>query len=382
MLQQDEPEPVYRELVDALADNVVPMVILCGMMIATGIYIWSIVPSRFVAVATMTCALATLAKIATILRHQRRRPAYRAASLETVRRHELVHAVTTIAVCLSVSLFSVAVYAQPFPVLHLLSIAITFGYSAGLIARVSIRPRIAGGGILCLVLPNALALALLGEQHVFIAFILTVFAAAGMQSVAFVYATGRRAVALRLELETLARHDPLTGLLNRLGLREAFEGLPADTGTSVVVHALDLDGFKGVNDRLGHAAGDRLLAVLAARIQACVRDGTIVARIGGDEFVVVQPGDDDAGEALARRIHEALTRPCDLGQADSVSIGLSLGYAVGRWPAVRLEALLQQADARSYAAKRAGGGICGPDGPRDASPLPVRPAGKVLSRRA
>ncbi|MBZ2401202.1 GGDEF domain-containing protein, partial [Erwinia amylovora] len=83
------------------------------------------------------------------------------------------------------------------------------------------------------------------------------------------------------------------------------------------------DGFKGVNDRFGHLAGDRLLALLAARIQSSIRDDTIAARIGGDEFVMVQLGDEAAAWCLARRIHDQLTRPCDVGQAEPVSVGLS-----------------------------------------------------------
>ena len=360
-MRQEEPEPVYRELVDALADNVVPMAILCATMAAAGTYVWSIRPDPLTTAASLLCTATTFVKIVTILHHRHHRAAYRDAALDRVRWHEFVHFVTTVAVCLSIGLFSVAVYALPYPVLHLLPIAITFGYSGGLIARASVRPHIAGIAILCLIVPNMLAQMLSGEHHLFIALILMVFAAAGLQSVAFVYDTARRAVMLRLELEQLARRDPLTGLLNRLALREAFEALASGVRQPVVVHAFDLDGFKGVNDRFGHLAGDRLLALLAARIQSSIRDDTIAARIGGDEFVMVQLGDEAAAWCLARRIHDQLTRPCDVGQAEPVSVGLSLGYAVGQLPDVSLEALIQQADARSYAVKRAGGGIRGPE---------------------
>jgi len=380
-LRREEPEPVYRELVDALADNVVPMVIPHRMTIATGVHIWSIVPSRLVAAASLLCVVTMVVKIVTILHHQRHRVAYRRASLDRVRRHERGHAVTTIAVCLSIALFSVAVYALPYPALHLLPVAIAFCYSAGLIARVSIRPHIASSAILSLMVPNALAIALLGKDHVFVAVILMVFAVAGLQSVAFVYATARGAVRLRLELEALARHDPLTGVLNRLGLREALAGMTADASRPVVVHALDLDGFKGVNDRFGHGAGDRLLVVLAARIQASVRDGTIVARTGGDEFVMVQHGDAAAARDLAERIHDQLIRPYDLGLAEPVTIGVSLGYATGLLPEATLEGLIQQADARSYAVKRRGGGILGIDEPAD-PPMVASPPVRALTRQA
>ena len=185
-MRQEEPEPVYRELVDALADNVVPMAILCATMAAAGTYVWSIRPDPLTTAASLLCTATTFVKIVTILHHRHHRAAYRGAALDRVRWHEFVHFVTTVAVCLSIGLFSVAVYALPYPVLHLLPIAITFGYSGGLIARASVRPHIAGIAILCLIVPNMLAQMLSGEHHLFIALILMVFAAAGLQSVAFV----------------------------------------------------------------------------------------------------------------------------------------------------------------------------------------------------
>ncbi len=375
LLRRDEPEPVYRELVDGLADNIVPMAILCGMILSGGIHILSIMPSRLVLVATICGVLSCLLKIGVILDHHHRRASYRSASLDRVRRHECVHAVTTLTVCLSISLYSVAIYRLPLVVLHLLPVAITFGYSAGLIARVSIRPNIASGAIICLGVPNALAIGARGGQYLFVAAIVAIFVAAGLQSVGYVYATARRAVTLRLQMETLARHDPLTGLLNRLGLREAFETLTSGEAGRIAVHAFDLDGFKGINDGFGHAAGDKLLTILAARIQAVVPEGTIVARVGGDEFIVVQRGGAEAAQGLAERLHMQLTQPCDLvgacdpvhgdssgpvGKASTVAVGISLGYMVGVVPHADLEDMIQQADARSYAAKRAGGGMRGP----------------------
>lgn len=158
----------------------------------------------------------------------------------------------------------------------------------------SIRPHIASGAILCLGVPSVSTMLWLGGEYLFVALVWTVFVGAGLQSVNFVYATARRAVTLRLDMETQARRDPLTGVANRLGLREAFDALIRSAPSAIAVHAFDLDGFKGVNDRLGHAAGDRLLVLLAARVQQCVPDSAVVARTGGDEFIVLQTGDDAA----------------------------------------------------------------------------------------
>ncbi len=386
-LRREEPEPVYRELVDGLADNVVPMVILCAMMILSGAHILSIVSSPTLFAATLVSAVTILVKIAVILYHRRHRAFYHGGPIGRVRRLETVHAVTTIAVCLSVSAFSVVAYLLPEAPFHLLPVCICFGYSAGLIARVSIRPHIAGSAILSIGLPSVLTMIWLGGDYLFVALIWGVFVGAGLQSVGFVYATARRAVTLRLDMETQARCDPLTGVSNRLGLREAFEALVRSEPPAIAVHAFDLDGFKGVNDRLGHAAGDRLLALLAARVQQCVPGGTIVARTGGDEFVVVQTGEDAAARALAECLHERLTQPFDLGDERIVSLGLSLGYAIGGDARFGLEDMIQRADSRSYAAKRAGGGIKGPGDPIDAArggqPHPAkRHAHRAVTRRA
>ncbi|WP_082640428.1 GGDEF domain-containing protein [Aureimonas sp. N4] len=359
----DEPEDVYRELVDGLAGNVVPMVILCVLLVGTGTYGFWTHPSAFVLVAMAGGVAAALVKIAMVLDHQRHRLAYRHASLDKVRRHETLHGVSTIAVSLAVSLFSVAIYSLPDPVLHLAPVCLWFGYSASLIARVSIRPHIAGAAILSLGLPSTLAIASLGTpSHLMVAVVFAVFTAAGIQSVGYVYQTARDGVALRLQLAALARRDPLTGLLNRLGLRDALAALPQGGCLAVAIHTLDLDGFKAVNDAFGHQAGDRLLAILAARVQSSVSEATIVARTGGDEFVLAQIGvnDEEAVGRLAERIHRQLTRPCDIGVARPVTVGLSLGYATGLLSQVSLDDPMHQADARSYAVKRGGGGVLGP----------------------
>lgn len=359
ILRRDEPEGVYRELVEGLAENVVPMVILCGVVLATGAYVLSIIDSAFVLATTAVSTVAGLIKIVLILRHQKRRLAYQSASLAEIHRLERWHAATTIAVCLSVGCLSAAIYRLPHPALHMIPVCIGFGYAAGLIARVSIRPHIAAGALTSLFFPGAIALAHSGGHHLFVAGVMTLFLGAGLQSSVFVYETARRAVMLRLQMEALARHDPLTGLLNRLGLQEAYAVLSRGRDRVVIVHAFDLDGFKAVNDAFGHAAGDRLLKVLATRIQLAVPEGSIVARTGGDEFVVVQLGNATAARRLAETIHRQLSHPCEIGVSQPVRVGLSLGFTVSRLSQAGLDALIQQADAQSYAVKREGGGVRG-----------------------
>lgn len=167
------------------------------------------------------------------------------------------------------------------------------------------------------------------------------------------------------ELLHAATHDPLTGQLNRKGLERAHASLPAEPGGVAVLY-VDLDLFKAVNDDHGHAAGDRLLRLATARLQAHVRPQDHVARLGGDEFALLVSGTDRAtAEALARRAAQALEEPFDLGVA-VVRISASIGVAhhVGPGP-VGLEQLLHDADRQMYRVKtdrtRSGGSQRPPD---------------------
>lgn len=165
------------------------------------------------------------------------------------------------------------------------------------------------------------------------------------------------------ELETLAHHDPLTGLPNRVLLADRLGRALAHAhrnGTSLAVLYLDLDGFKPINDLLGHAAGDQALQEVARRLLCTVRESDTLARIGGDEFVVVM-GDLDASPAAAQEAVEAVAQKClgvfdePLRLGDSVrALGVSIGGVVGGGNST-VEALRKAADLAMYQAKQAGG---------------------------
>ena len=179
-----------------------------------------------------------------------------------------------------------------------------------------------------------------------------------------VLATGRtRALSLvrekTRELSHLALHDPLTGLPNRALVLDRAEQLLARTarqhGTVAGALYIDIDGFKHVNDNLGHAAGDRLLRITGERLQGAVREQDTVGRLGGDEFVVlVETTPDEATpDVLADRLTEALREPVELGDAGkSFSITASIGVAIGNYATP--DELLRDADLALYAAKAAG----------------------------
>jgi diguanylate cyclase (GGDEF)-like protein len=164
-------------------------------------------------------------------------------------------------------------------------------------------------------------------------------------------------------LESAALHDSLTGLANRQLLHDrvsqAIASARRDKGAMAVVY-LDLDGFKEVNDSLGHDAGDRLLEMVGKRLVATVREVDTVARVGGDEFVIaLSQIARRAGDAakVASKLVRAVSRRYDIGGR---SVDLTVSAGVGIYPAHGEEAatLLKSADVALYEAKRSGKNSC------------------------
>ena len=169
-------------------------------------------------------------------------------------------------------------------------------------------------------------------------------------------------IAARKEIESTlehrSMHDQLTGLPNRALLLDRLADAaarPRSGEETFAVLFVDVDGFKAVNDDLGHAAGDEVLIEVGARLSGTVRATDTVARFGGDEFVVVaevtRAGD---AELLATRITEAVSEPVSIHGAVRASVGASVGIAVFGQPNDDVEAMLVEADAAMYRVKRAG----------------------------
>ncbi|MDN3277400.1 PAS-domain containing protein [Frankia sp. RB7] len=157
----------------------------------------------------------------------------------------------------------------------------------------------------------------------------------------------------------MARHDSLTDLPNRTLFREKMgEGLNqvAIAGGAMGVLCFDLDNFKTVNDRLGHAAGDRLLRWVAARLKENVGEHDTVARLGGDEFAVLQRGPQpQSAERLARRLVEIIGHPPPL-ENQSIHVGVSVGIAIAPDHGLDADELMKCADLALYQAKAKGRG--------------------------
>jgi diguanylate cyclase (GGDEF)-like protein len=166
---------------------------------------------------------------------------------------------------------------------------------------------------------------------------------------------------LQREAELLthrALHDDLTGLPNRNLFRDRLAMALARmtrTRSPIAVFFLDLDGFKSINDSLGHEAGDRVLVEVANRLRGCVRPSDTVARFAGDEFTIVceSIASEEEARQVARRLASELAAPVQLAERE-VAVSASIGITLVGDPAAAPEALLREADAAMYRAKEAG----------------------------
>jgi diguanylate cyclase (GGDEF)-like protein len=169
------------------------------------------------------------------------------------------------------------------------------------------------------------------------------------------------------ELAYRATHDPLTDLANRRMLAERTERVLERVAAGECDAALlfvDLDGFKDVNDELGHLAGDELLVAASRRITNALRECDLAARVGGDEFgvLVAEAADERTALTVADRIVEALGKPFVIGNR-SLTVSASVGLALAPRDGLDFDDLLRCADRALYAAKRSGKArwACSPD---------------------
>ncbi len=235
--------------------------------------------------------------------------------------------------------------------------------SAAMVGGICFRnfsaPHLAGTMILCSIGPVIPGVAISHEPLLFVMYLQMPVYVLAMTGAAF--RLNKMLVAVmhsKRESDELARLDPLTGLRNRAGLIDALQSRlngKASGHQSFAVLYLDLDGFKPVNDTFGHAAGDELLKIVAATLRETVSPTDVIARIGGDEFVVLA-GDPaiDHALALGERIISVMTAPVELPDGVHVHIGMSIGIAASPDHGTDPETLLSAADAALYEAKSSG----------------------------
>lgn len=235
--------------------------------------------------------------------------------------------------------------------------------TGGISFRNFAAPRLVAVMILLSLGPCAVAALISGESILLIVALQIPFYLVSMTIAAF--RLNRMLVAtMRAERDNRhrARHDDLTSLLNRNGLQQAFDDLTATAGLRhQALLYLDLDGFKAVNDRFGHAAGDDLLRAVADRLRAVTAPFDTIARIGGDEFIILTPRDPESAFQLGRTLVSAIAGQSFAADTDG-GIGVSVGIAVSPHGAADLQALMGRADTALYRAKTTGAG-CLLEGP-------------------
>lgn len=166
--------------------------------------------------------------------------------------------------------------------------------------------------------------------------------------------------AARAKIHQLAFYDPITGLANRVLFHQRAADIlaaPASDDGLLAVHYIDLDGFKAVNDTLGHHIGDELLKEVGARLRGCVHEGDVVARLAGDEFAVLQRSARTKAEirGFAAQVIAAIDQPFEFA-GHAVAVRASVGFTIASGAAGDLATFLRQADLAVYQAKSEGGG--------------------------
>jgi diguanylate cyclase (GGDEF)-like protein len=355
--QGSEPlaDKVYVELVRSLYWNMMPAVIMAGAFTASVALIHRQLADAMLLALGVAGMLSILARLA-VTRWQRHKALTASLDRSQARKLEAAFAVPYALFSTCLGLYGARVFGLSSAEAHMLTICLVVGYCAGVATSTGLRPFIAIPNMTLAVGPVILA-SLFRADPIYIAMgvIAAAFLAGGSQSVLVRYHTTKAEIGKRLTFGSLALRDGLTALPNRLALREYFNdnaALSSPQGV-IAVHYLDLDGFKPVNDQFGHSVGDALLAAVAERMTAAIRNGDIAARMGGDEFAILQFGLRRAEECefLAQRVKSAIAQPFCIGE-HTISVSASVGSVTAEASQADLEAMLQRADQNLYESKR------------------------------
>lgn len=269
-----------------------------------------------------------------------------------------VHVLSTLVWASILGAMTGGMEANNVPAMQVIGGMTSLGFQGLLCARNYPAPRFAMAIVLLIDLPFLGGCVLAADHWLIMAVVLGLpWLASSAATVKRFQKLSLQAYLARFASQEKARRDPLTATLNRLGLKQVCEdpNLPA----TLTMFCLDLDGFKTVNDTLGHPAGDRLLQLVTGRLLWCIRDGDALARCGGDEFVIIAPLMEAADAKLlaARLIEKVMHDPYALDGGAQARIGVSIGFGCRPDDAVTMDELSAVADEALYAAKRDGKGV-------------------------
>ncbi len=234
------------------------------------------------------------------------------------------------------------------------------GYIAGISSRNASRPLITIGQISFTCIPFTLALLLRADVvHVSLAIFIAVLYLSTIVMCRSVFDTIVSRHEAFKKIETLAQRDSLTGLWNRAAFLQMLEQslkTARQVSKNIALISIDLDRFKDINDTLGHPAGDSVLCEVSERIRLTASPGDEISRIGGDEFLIMVTGVDNAEVYFrARRLLAEFARPFSVNMTQS-RCGASIGYAIAPSDGSMLDTLLRNADLALYEAKKRGRG--------------------------
>ncbi|MEJ7933294.1 GGDEF domain-containing protein [Sphingobium sp. AN558] len=359
------PDAVYRDFIATLFTMTVPIVGFGILYAAVGALICLKWRDPVIGFLTTAAIAVTCARVLLIRGYHRAGGA--AQAIPKLSQWEKRYALMTYAFAILLAGLNVRALTVHQPLIHLTTISLVFTFGAGIVSRNASRPRLCVVSLLLAVVPTAAALLLhafspydeLLHAQFFALEAILLLAVTGMSfaSVRHLYDASVDHLTTKHDLAKLARFDALTGLPNRLLLREAFQA-NLKLGASpdhLAVHYLDLDGFKAINDRYGHPAGDQMLVEVARRLKSAVRSTDTACRLGGDEFLLLQSHVQHAHHAdlLARRVIKQLGEPY-LIDGIEMRISASAGIAIAPDHGSDLERLIRCADAALYRSKARG----------------------------
>jgi diguanylate cyclase (GGDEF)-like protein len=304
--------------------------------------------------AILAIAIATsAARIGGVLAYRRLAP--KRMTLEQARRWERAYSLPAIAFTTGIALLTVRVFAAGWTNGEILAIGLTMALTAGSCARTlrywlcATLSTIALGALIAMLLLSGDPVRI-GIAALFALYLWSVY-----ESSRHIVGQVEALLIAERELDAAARRDPLTGLANRRAFDEALATASGVGGFALLL--LDLDGFKAVNDRLGHAAGDELLRQVATRLADTMREGDTLARLGGDEFAAILPlTDATTAKAIADRVVGAVGLPYAVLGAPAI-VGTSVGIQVAHdGSKADGEVIKAAADRALYRAKAVGKG--------------------------
>ncbi|HVI30320.1 GGDEF domain-containing protein [Hansschlegelia sp.] len=352
------PDSVLLELVGLLYSSAFPIMIVGGALTGVGAFAFFQYGDMFVAELTIFAGVLTLLRLSLIWAFRRRTETLPLTAPEACR-WEGAYLVGSIAFAVCLATLSSRILVTGSVPLQIMATSLLFGYCAGMVTRVAIRPWICIPSTVVATTPIVATLLWRGGlDDAVLAGFLMFFLVASFETVAHSHRTALALISSKQQLGALARRDHLTGLPNRLALLDAADAAVRRLGrggAEIAVHCLDLDRFKPVNDRYGHPVGDELLKTVARRLEAAIRPEDAAIRVGGDEFIIVQTDAPNAAaaEMLARRIIRAVSAPYMI-EGVEIRIGVSVGIALAPKDGSTVQDLIARADQALYHAKAQG----------------------------